>query len=232
MASRTSQWRQLNTRILEPLETDADTEGVFIQENDAHYANVSYSYNDVELSSADSFLEPDNIESSDCSSDESYLSEVGNNLKSELASWAMQQNISHIALNNLLKILQKHVNEDLPTDARTVLKTPKQITSHKRCGGDFVHFGIKSDLSRRSNLVGLTKVSLIVNIDGLPLFKSGSTEVWPILGAINRGIPFVISLWSGNGKPNSVDDFLKEFLSEYNALCLSGVETGSGVIEF
>ena len=85
MASRTSQWRQLNTRILEPLETNADTEGVFLQENDAHYANVSYSYNDVELSSADSFLEPDNIESSDCSSDESYLSEVGNNLKSELA---------------------------------------------------------------------------------------------------------------------------------------------------
>ena len=127
----------------------------------------------------------------------------------------MRQNISHVALNSLLQILQGHVNEDLPTDARTVLRTPRQVAVVDRCGGDFIYLGIKSGVLRCSEFRGQRKVSLLVNIDGLPLFKSSDVEVWPILGTVNRGDPFVIALWSGSGKPQSVLEFLKEFLTEY-----------------
>jgi len=86
-----------------------------------------------------------------------------------------------------MKILRQHVSKDLPSDARTVLKTPRLVPVVNR-------LGIKSGIMRQSApLPHLTKISLIINIDGLPLYKSSAVEIWPILGSIGD-IPFIIAL--------------------------------------
>jgi len=49
-------------------------------------------------------------------------------LKDLLVSWALSFNISHIALNGLLKGLKNHkCFKDLPVDSRTLLSTPRNI---------------------------------------------------------------------------------------------------------
>lgn len=45
------------------------------------------------------------------------------------------------------------------------------------------------------------------NIDGLPLFKSSNVQIWPILCSVERFQPFVVAVFCGNEKPNSVRDF-------------------------
>lgn len=45
---------------------------------------------------------------------------------SQFSKWAITHNITHAALNNLLKIL-KHNHPELPSDARTLLHTPRMI---------------------------------------------------------------------------------------------------------
>ena len=231
MSSRTSQWRHFNQQLIQCLESDSDA-----IENDQDNQNTA----DLDLpsveSSTESLIEEMDILSEAISdpssynndSDSSYESVENNtnqrSLCPDLASWAVSQNISHSALNSLLKILQNHHVEGLPSDARTLLKTPRKIEIVKKSGGEYIYLGIKSGILCRSSLEGFKKVSLIINIDGLPLFKSSDLEVWPILGRINGGTPFVISLWSGSGKPTSLDEYLKDFLSEYDALCQSGIE--------
>ncbi|KAJ7996429.1 hypothetical protein DPEC_G00236980, partial [Dallia pectoralis] len=56
----------------------------------------------------------------------------------------------------------------------------------------------------RSNLTSGMCLKLQINVDGLPLFRSSSTQFWPILGFVQNlpnHKPFVIALFAGNGKP-------------------------------
>ena len=60
-----------------------------------------------------------------------------------------------------------------------------------------------------------------INIDGLPLFKSSSSEFWPILCMLDQTEvkdPFVIGLCFGNGKPFSASSYLKPFVLECEKL--------------
>lgn len=51
-----------------------------------------------------------------------------NDFKFELATWAVDNNITQASLSKLLKIIQKHACfANLPLDARTLLKTPKDV---------------------------------------------------------------------------------------------------------
>ena len=110
---------------------------VVLNETDDIFVNNSCSKN----SPNESVVEPMDMSSVSSSNFEFKPTET---LHSKLATWAVQQNISHIVLNGLFGIVQGYVNEELPMDARTVLRTPKQVEVVKRCGGDFIYFGIKS----------------------------------------------------------------------------------------
>lgn len=58
----------------------------------------------------------------------------------------------------------------------------------------------------------LLKISLQVNIDGLPIYKSSNSQYWPILGLVenyNDGVqtnklPFVIGVFFGEKKTHQV----------------------------
>ena len=61
-----------------------------------------------------------------------------------------------------------------------------------------------------------------INVDGLPLYRSSSLELWPIMCIFSNNSPFVVALCCRNGKPSCVDTYLQDFL-EYNVLRDRGV---------
>lgn len=58
----------------------------------------------------------------------------------QLAEWTTRNSCSRAANNELLAILQGHGHR-LPKDARTLLNTPRNTGSIKKCGGDYTYFG-------------------------------------------------------------------------------------------
>ena len=70
----------------------------------------------------------------------------------------------------------------------------------------------------------IDKIELVVNIDGLPLFKSSSVQIWPILCRFSKLPPFSVAIFCGNAKPSSEEELLEDFLEELTSLCLSGVK--------
>ena len=78
-------------------------------------------------------------------------------------------------------------------------------------GGHYYHFGVKhcveQCLACDPKLQQLNKLNLQVNIDGLPLFKSSSMQLWPIFGLIqkssNSALPFTIGIYAGQYKQNN-----------------------------
>ncbi|XP_077518709.1 uncharacterized protein LOC144128830 [Amblyomma americanum] len=70
--------------------------------------------------------------------------------------------------------------------------------------------------------------SISVNIDGLPLFKSSCTQVWPILVHVHHPrskqseIIFPVGIFCGTSKPTCLDEYLKAFNEEMGALLSNG----------
>lgn len=61
------------------------------------------------------------------------------------------------------------------------------------------------------------KIGLDVNIDGINVTKSCVTDVWPILCKsldLVDDRPFVVGIFVGSGKPDSLDKYLQEFILE------------------
>lgn len=187
-------------------EVDFSTEPA-IQSNDH---NNGESYNNNEDDANDSKENSDNNchhdEESD-DDDESIKTKVTDpsDLSNELRAWAINFQIKHTAINSLLTILKCHFTDNtLPKDARTLVKTPRATTvSHdERLGGAYWHYGLKRILSEAvTNIKNITTISLNVNIDGLPAYKSSTASFWPILVNINElkecVPPLVVGIFCG-----------------------------------
>ncbi|XP_069165150.1 uncharacterized protein [Procambarus clarkii] len=68
----------------------------------------------------------------------------------------------------------------------------------------------------KSTIRDLAEISLICNIDGLPIFRSKNESLWPVLCAINNVKPirvFPVVLTYGSSKPSDLD-FLNEFIQD------------------
>lgn len=94
------------------------------------------------------------------------------------------------SLSDLLGILRKS-HPDLPKYPRTLLKTKINYTILNKCGGEYYYFGIVSSIYQeiRQSLHLIQDqytLKLQIHIDGLPLFKSTSDQLWPILGKIQN----------------------------------------------
>ena len=70
---------------------------------------------------------------------------------------------------------------------KTLLKTTTSVISFQRSGREYVYLGIENQLKQillsniyqEANLCDTLELSL--NIDGIPLHKSSSSSLWPIL---------------------------------------------------
>ncbi|KAK6186492.1 hypothetical protein SNE40_008521 [Patella caerulea] len=201
------------------LETDSSFDNtVTVQKNDVgEYMDFINTSNDIEYDQFSSFLESENISTSD----ESEQSGEESDLRPKLQEWAVNSNVPHCHINTLLDILH-HDHPSLPKDSRTLLATPVSCNVIEHAGGSYFHFGVAEGIKYRleSNpdlLASCTRVSLQLNIDGLPLFKSSNTQFWPILGLLIEEkikVPFVIGLFVGQTKPKDVNQYLKYFIDE------------------
>lgn len=142
------------------------------------------------------------------------------NSSSPLAQWALQHNVPHSTLNHLLSILKESYSLDLPSDARTLLKTERSIVTKCVEPGHYYHFGLKNSILQLtksfdvSNILNNT-IYININVDGLPISKSSGSQVYPILCNI-AGFKDIamIGIYHGYQKPNDANSFLKDFVNE------------------
>ena len=76
----------------------------------------------------------------------------------------------------------------------------------------------------------VAEIKLIVNVVGVPLFKSSDHQIWPTLCSFKNGKPFLVALFYGNSKPDSSNGFMRDFLDEYNLLKQNGISYNGSVL--
>lgn len=137
----------------------------------------------------------------------------------ELREWAIENNITHKAITELLKIMSNKKIKSIPHDSRTLLHTIKEVVVNEVPPGHYWHFGIKNALNvviKKFSSEDLHELHLKINIDGLPISKSSKAQFWAILCLIKEinSAPLVIGIYFGHSKPNSVNEFLGTFAKE------------------
>lgn len=141
-----------------------------------------------------------------------------NCLKRDLRQWSATHAITHIALKDLFQIINNFQPGTLPKDPRTLLQSPRTIEIKKIGNGEYWHHGLKNNLTRYfKNLTENKIVTIDVNFDGLPTYKSSKVEFWPILIKIIEipSIPvLVVGIYCGVGKPSDLNEFLMSFVTE------------------
>lgn len=195
-----------------------------------------------DLHSHDELLESDSEESTD-SYDENieYNSEIievneiaenhgENQFLRDISSWAIKFNIFHTALSALLFILRKYMHYPIPKDPRTLLKTPRHTAILEMGTGEYYHFGLenalKNMLDEYANKVRYqpNSLNILINIDGLPIFKSSKSSLWLILcsDTILKSV-FIVGAYFGQTKPENHNDFLRKLVNEAILLINNGL---------
>lgn len=152
----------------------------------------------------------------------------GPSLISQLSEWALNYNITHVAINELLKIL-KPKHPELPSDARTLMHTPRSIILKDVEPGKYYHFGLEYCVknllqnlllkqkkpSIETSIIESKLIEILINIDGLPISTSSSSQFYPILCSIyDTDDVGVIGIFHGNEKPKDSNTFLNDFVHE------------------
>lgn len=125
----------------------------------------------------------------------------------------------------------------LPSDARTLLKTDIVLEKSIIEPGSYIHFGLEKQLSYLITNIPLNNIhdlKLLINVDGLPLFKSSTGQVYPILiSIINipelKKIVLLIGLYYGLQKSNNIFKFLNPFIDELVDLSNRGISNKFGI---
>lgn len=101
--------------------------------------------------------------------------------------------------------------------------------------GKYYHFGLDSSINNMLKNINYSDmpdtINVAINIDGLPLSKSSSSQVYPILCLINN-INVLLSniccvgIYHGYDKPSDFNVFLKDFVDEAITLSLNGISIG------
>lgn len=189
-----------------------DSDDAIDQESDATvHKSSSESYDDADASSP----KPDNI------------SDV-EDLKIFLRKWAIKHNVPISTLfSSCVGIKNTHPTcfNTLPSDGRTILKTPVTMIVQTVAPGEYIHIGLEIQLHKvvtklKKSNISFDELGILCNIDGLPLFKSSPGELYPILLSIPtipqlRNEVYPIGLYYGNKKPDLAcffEPFLKELL--------------------
>lgn len=159
-------------------------------------------------------------------------------LSERLGEWSNQFLIKQNALDGLLKLLQDHGHPNLPSSARTLLKTAKKIPVQNRSGMDYIYFPLATEIMKHfkkypAHVINKTEsLQISLNVDGLPLFKSSNVSLWPVLCAIVNVKPitvFPVVLTCGASKPTNLD-FLEDLITDLGHVLEHGLQDGNKVI--
>ena len=227
----------LNTSVVGGNDLDPQTDHVENTEFDA--SNIAQSTHLMDVAKDTTGKHGTDDSSSSSSAEEFLLSDSADpraseaddrqSLKEDICGWAVKHNISQAALSDLLGVLRQN-DMDLPRDPRSVMGTPRSVDIKQIAGGQYHYFGvakaIQSIVNQPEKMKGCV-LTLAVNVDGLPLFKSSGESLWPVLGKLKEDPDnqvFVIALYSGKGKPSSLTEYLEDFLNEMEAVLEHGVD--------
>lgn len=183
------------------------------------------SVSDVDIDSDFGFIVDDSSDGDSLDSDIIHGEDDKPTFQEKIAAWCTENSITRSAVNQILEILRSE-GLPFPKDARTLLRTPRTINTEEKCGGTYAYFGLKTSIDKvllqfdHSEIP--TEIELLVNIDGIPLFKSSGEQFWPILCSFKESRPFLVAIFFGKSKPNSVDDLLLDFLTEYSDIKQNG----------
>lgn len=112
-------------------------------------------------------------------------SDMPNILKSQLRNWVTSYHISTRAVDGLLSVLKYNGIDEIPKTHRTLLQTPLNVEIDENAGGMLWYYGLEKCLKNIfSGLNRAISIGLKFNLDGLPLYRSSKTCLWPILGSI------------------------------------------------
>ncbi|KAH9636258.1 hypothetical protein HF086_009454, partial [Spodoptera exigua] len=152
----------------------------------------------------------------------------------DLRMWSLKHKIKHVALKDLLGILNKRTILRLPKDPRSLLHTPSGDLHIKNIkGGQYWHYGFEVCIRDFFHDVkDDEEIYIKINIDGLPIFNSSKNEFWPIIFTIENlnPKPMIIGIYYGKGKPQDLGEFLSPLVAEFNTILKQGIKIGDYTI--
>lgn len=90
------------------------------------------------------------------------------------------------------------------------------------------HNGLKFCLEKIFSEISYSiSISLNLNMDGLPIFKSSKSEFWPILCNIAEMPaikPMVIGVYYGKAKASNLSGYLTPLVEELKSVCADGID--------
>ena len=156
---------------------------------------------------------------------------VDDSLVDTLKQWANHFEVKAVAVDRLLKILKQHGLQNIPSCSRMLLKTPRTVKLGSVSNMEYHHFGLTTMINRclknvpERDIGDVNSLILTLNIDGLPLFKSTKSSVWPILCCITNitSTPvFPVSVCVGGSKPANLD-FMQDAIRDLNNAMQEGI---------
>lgn len=139
-----------------------------------------------------------------------------------MAWWITSTGCKRKASNILLHYYKLRFNLDIPSDYRTLLKTPKPVPKYIE-PGSYIHLGVHRSLHRilseNRKLSAVTELLMQFFVDGVSISKSTKSDLWLIMVNIrNKGFkrqsPKVVGMYLGEKKPQDFNEFLWPFVME------------------
>ena len=144
------------------------------------------------------------------------------NLRQKLKVCYLETKPTRSCLEKLLAVLSEEGLE-VPLTAAAFLGKKNTITLRKASPGCYCHLGIEKQLKKVEHILqDYEIIEVDINIDGIPLFKSSRTQLWPILIKVvntkEKITPMPVGIFAGPSKPHCIEDYLKDFIEEANLL--------------
>ena len=175
-----------NQQLLpEPVSSDDECEYAAISDEECSSSDECGDETDVSSWPENDFDEY----SSDSSNGSTAQIKHESTIKQSLIQWVVDCNIPRCHVTNLLKRLNRDAKlKFLPLDARTLMSSKRgKIEVREMPPGKYQHCDIVAALLKilaamESSGVEIPEVLyMLVNVDGIPLSKSSSSDFWPIL---------------------------------------------------
>lgn len=219
------------------------SETSYTDNNNSAVHNIDILVEDLEstssYNSSDNAVEDSSLDNYLNSPFNHYFETTNNNkgssgIENFLRGWGIKHNVTASAVSDLLVGLKENVDSltnILPSDSRTLFKTNLILEKISVEPGNYIHFGLKTQLNhlvKNCNLSNIKELKLIVNVDGLPLFKSSPGQATPILvSVVNvpnlKKIVFPVGLYYGCQKPDDMNIFLQSFVTELISISGEGL---------
>ncbi len=146
--------------------------------------------------------------------------------------WITSTGAKRKASNCILHYMKYKFNVKIPTDYRTLLRTPVKPVPLIVFPGSYIHLGVRDALRRLMAEAGNpTVLELLLQffVDGVQISKSTKEDLWIIMtnilnSSVNRLTPKVIGIYLGEKKPKDFNEFLWPFVMELLDLLDEGLD--------